>query len=321
MSEGANSDMPIRVIIVTGFLGGGKTSFLRHLLPVCGEVGLRPALIINEVGAVDVDGELLADLHLEQVKLVGGCVCCTLQAQLKETLFDVVEQQRGDCIIIECSGLSNPVDVLNVLTIPALISRVVVSHLVCLVDATRMEKIVHTIELAKTQIATADLVLVNKADQVDAGRRAALQRVATGLAPQAAVQWTTYGNPGADLLRQLLTDPAPVKTWEQAAAATPRHDHPHTHSLPASFCTLALPLPARLSRAQLQQLLQALPANVIRAKGFARLDDGAWQVLHRVYDAIDIAPYAAEMPSCGAVLVCIGQHLEAAAIQRIIALT
>ena len=73
--------MPIPVIIVTGFLGCGKTSFLRHLLPRCGVAGLRPALIINEVGDVDVDGELLADLQAEQARLVGGCVCCTLQSQ------------------------------------------------------------------------------------------------------------------------------------------------------------------------------------------------------------------------------------------------
>lgn len=331
--------MPIPVIIVTGFLGCGKTSFLRHLLPMCGEAGLRPALIINEVGDVDVDGELLADLHMEQVKLVGGCVCCTLQSQLKETVFEVLEQERGDCLIIECSGLSNPVDVLHVLTIPALLSRVVVSQLICLVDATRIGSILRAVDLTKMQIATANLVLLNKSDQVAIGMHEEVQRVIDALAPHAETCWTTYGDPGGERLCSILTDPTPVRTWEKAnGTPTPHshnhrpnhdadahhdhghahgHSHAHTHALPASFCTMAFPLPSDATQGAVSQCLQHLPANVIRAKGFAWVDD-VWHVLHKVYDTVDITPYSGGTPSCGAVLVCIGQHLEEDAIRQVI---
>ena len=306
--------MPIPVLIVTGFLGSGKTSFLRRLLPACGAAGLRPALIINEVGDVDVDGELLADLHAEQVKLVGGCVCCTLQARLKDTLFEVLEQERGDLVIIECSGLSNPVDVLHILTIPALLPRVAVTHLVCLVDVNRLAALLRATELAKTQIATADLVLLNKADRLAAGMEEEIERAVAALAPAAARQWTTYGDPGSERLRDLLTGPVPVRAWPLEHEHEHEHERGHTHALPASFCTVAVPLPAGLTLERVQGLLRDLPANVIRAKGFA-LVDGEWQTMHRVYDTVDIVPFG-DAPSCGAVLVCIGQHLNETAIRE-----
>ncbi|HEY3416470.1 MAG TPA: GTP-binding protein, partial [Armatimonadota bacterium] len=177
--------MSVPVIIISGFLGCGKTSFLRHLLPLCGEAGLRPALIINEVGDVDVDGELLADLQAAQSLLVGGCVCCTLQAQLATTVQDVLDRQAGDLIIIECSGLSNPLDVVGVLSTPMLLSRVAVSHVICLLDARRGPILLKAAELARAQVATADVLIFNKADTIAEAERPGVEATVAALAPAA----------------------------------------------------------------------------------------------------------------------------------------
>ncbi|MHB9134775.1 MAG: CobW family GTP-binding protein [Armatimonadota bacterium] len=300
--------MAIPVVIVTGFLGCGKTSFLRHLLPLCGEAGLRPALIINEVGDVDIDGELLDDLNAEQARLVGGCVCCTLQAQLSSTLYEVLERKAFNIIIIECSGLSNPLDVLSVLSAPALLREIAVSHIICLLDAGRADKVLKVAELAKTQVTSADLLILNKEDKVPPERRSEVEALVDGLAPHAMKRWAAYGDIGAASLRALLTDPAPMRC-SCSCEHDHSHDHTHHHHLPASFCTVALALPEGVGQEALTTLLNTLPDSVIRAKGFAHVAGEGWHTLHKVYDSIDITPYTA-VPTVGAVLICIGQHLD-----------
>ncbi len=300
--------MNLPVLVVSGFLGCGKTSFLSNLLPLCAEAGVKPALVINEVGDTDIDGELLAELHTEQVKLVGGCVCCTLQAQLAQTIYDILDKAENDIIIIECSGLSNPIDVVSVLTTPALITRVGVSHVVCLVDSPRADKILKVAELAKSQVAYSDLIVLNKMDKVVETDRTIVEFRIREIASETELLWAAYGDIGHDRLLQLLND----KPSEHGCSCGHDHSHKrgHSHSLPASFCTTAVHLPECVERENLLKMLSSLPDNVIRAKGFAYSDDIGWQVLHKVYDSIDITPLSGPAPNAGAVLICIGQHLN-----------
>jgi G3E family GTPase len=317
--------MPIPVLIITGFLGTGKTSLLSRLLPLCGEAGVRPALIINEVGDVDVDGHLLAEFHAEQARLVGGCVCCTLQAQLAATLDDLLARDAGDVIIIECSGMSDPYDVISLLSMPALLSRLVVAHVLCLLDASRVEKMLSgLIELARAQARAADVLVLNKTDRLDADRREDVYALARAVNPHAQIHWAAGGDPGRAALLRLLTGPLPTRDHHDGGHGCPHcahddhHHQAHTHALPASFCTVALPLPASMTRPALDALLAALPDNVIRAKGFALLADEGWHVLQKVYDATDIYPYGNNAPSTGPMLICIGQHLQADALMALL---
>ena len=300
--------MSVPVLIVSGFLGCGKTSFLSKLLPLCSEAGVKPALVINEVGDTDIDGELLAELHTEQVKLVGGCVCCTLQAQLAQTIYDILDRAENDIIIIECSGLSNPIDVVSVLTTPALITKVGVSHVVCLVDSPRADKILRVAELAKSQVAYSDLILMNKMDKVNQAEREIVEFRVREISPETELLWAAYGDIGHDRLLQLLKD----KPSEHGCSCGHGHNHEygHSHSLPASFCTTAVHLPESVRLEHLMNMLSALPDNVIRAKGFAYTDGIGWQVLHKVYDSVDITPLSGPAPNAGAILICIGQHLK-----------
>ena len=76
-----------------------------------------------------------------------------------------------------------------------------------------------------------------------------------------------------------------------------------------------MPLPANVPRAAMERLLDAMPEAVIRAKGFAHLDGEGWHVMHRVYDAWDITPFIGNSPANGALLVCIGQHLDQSVLE------
>lgn len=306
--------MAIPVIIVSGFLGCGKTTFLRNLLPMCGELGLKPALIINEVGDVDVDGHLLADLHAEQVRLIGGCVCCTLQSQLADTVYDVLERRSVDLIIIECSGLSNPMDVVNALSAPAMVKDIAVSHIICLLDAARAERVLVT-ELAKAQVESANVLVLNKADTISVDDRGKIESTLGELSAHAARHWASYGDIGKENMRAILTSNA---SSHCACGCDHNHHHEHSHSLPNSFCTVALALPEIIEHSAMESVMASLPKNVIRVKGFANIDTRGWHVLHRVYDAINISPMPGPAPGTGAVLICIGQHLCADEINAIV---
>lgn len=301
--------MSIPVIVVTGFLGCGKTSFLRNLLPLCGEADLRPALIINEVGDIDVDGELLADLHAEQVRLVGGCICCTLQSRLTETIYNVLENKSSDVIIIECSGLSNPLDVVSALSTPALVREIAVSHIVCLLDSRRAERILGAIELAKSQVASSDIIILNKSDLANESLRAQAESLARELSPQGVIRHASYGDISRDSLIRLLTDSAQSLCQHGCNCNEPDHHHGHSHTLPASFCTTALELPPSAEMGAMQAFLESLPDSVIRAKGFADLAGTGWHILQKVYESVSITPLSGPAPKSGAILICIGQRL------------
>jgi G3E family GTPase len=239
---------------------------------------------------------------------------------LAEALYAIVDEQTYDLIILECSGLSNPLDVISVLSAPALVSKLGVSHCLCVVDAAHAEKMLQAAELAKAQVATADILLINKEDRLEPHKRETVSALLRTHAPRATVHWTTFGDLDEETCRALLTDPAP--THQVCACGHHHHAHEdhhqaHTHTLPASFYTVAVPLPELPNRACAESLLRALPAPVIRAKGFIHLTDGGWHVLHRVYDTIDVIPYAAA-PSTGSLLICIGQHLEAETICTVV---
>ena len=317
--------MSLPVIVLSGFLGAGKTSLLRHLLPLCGEVGLRPALVINEVGDVDIDGQLLADLHAEQTRLVGGCVCCTLQSQLATTIDGLVEEVVSDVILIECSGMSNPLDVVSVLSMPGLIRKIAVSHVVCVLDAARASKILPNVELARVQVEMASTLVLNKRDRLAMEEREPMLAIARQSNPHADCHWAEQGNPGREVLLKWLTTPAPTCQLcgdcgyqHEGQAHTETHEHHHAFALPESFCTVAVPLPDPISPCALEDILQSLPEGVIRAKGFARLPEGDWHVLHKVFESIDIYPYRNAAPSTGAILICIGSHLDARVIHELV---
>ena len=224
-----------------------------------------------------------------------------------------------DVIIIECSGLSNPLDVLSALSAPALLREIAVSHLVCLLDSPRIEKVLKVVELARVQAASADVLILNKLDRLDPTHREATHAFIDGVNVPATRHWASYGDIGEAALDALLAPlpPARCRSGEQYDHAHD-HQHAHAHALPSSFCTAAFPLPDMVARPALEALLHTLPAQVIRAKGFALLAEEGWHTFHRVYDAADITPLFGTVPSIGAVLVCIGQHLEADSLRTMV---
>lgn len=159
----------VPLIVVTGFLGAGKTTLIRQLLTT--PEGADTLVIVNEFGEIGIDDALLKTGGDATVLLGNGCLCCTLRSDLQRTLIDVLaERARGELppfqqIILETSGLADPVPILQTLTADrGLASQIHLQAVVTVIDAVLGARTLRNAAEARRQIAVADRIIVTKVD-------------------------------------------------------------------------------------------------------------------------------------------------------------
>jgi len=156
----------MRILIVSGMLGSGKTSAILGITDKLADKGNRIAIIENEIGSVGIDGELLERSGLKVKELKGGCVCCTLKTGMIDTLRAIEAHIRPDIAIIEPTGIADPNQVISAMDgVTGLNIESIFT--IIMVDAERILKIKHMFERPlRNQLSVADLVLMNKVDTV-----------------------------------------------------------------------------------------------------------------------------------------------------------
>lgn len=165
--------LPVPVTVVSGFLGSGKTTLVNRILAE--EHGLAIAVIVNDIGAVDIDAALMSQFGNDVVSLRNGCVCCSMQGDLIAQVARLVDTQRIDHIVIEASGISEPGNIVRGLRYPQLRGKAFDSAVVTVIDAELFPELKGNARyLAGEQLAAADVVLLNKADLVSSQRLAAV---------------------------------------------------------------------------------------------------------------------------------------------------
>ncbi len=177
----------MRLLLVTGFLGSGKTTLILTLARRATEAGLRVAVVVNEVGEVGIDGSVLRMGDLEVTEITAGCICCQIGVDLVRTLRGLADGFRPHLVIVEASGIATPGGVLDTLRSYPVES---VTQIVTLtvVDATRFAALHDVLTpLIESQIAGADVLVVTKRDQADAAEIEAAVNTAGGLAPTVPV--------------------------------------------------------------------------------------------------------------------------------------
>ena len=175
--------MRIKVNLITGFLGVGKTTAVRHLLAGHPD-NQRWAVIVNEFGEIGVDGALLADEDVTVQEVAGGCLCCVSAPAFTTGLNRVIRRQRPDRILIEPSGLGHPAQVLSTLNGPLYRDVLDVHATVCLLDARHLSSPRHLEHPNfQDQIHLADLLIANKNDLYTDADRAAFEAFLTELRP------------------------------------------------------------------------------------------------------------------------------------------
>ena len=176
----------MNVLCIAGFLGSGKTTVLLEVAQAMTEDGLKLAIIENEIGEVGIDGGYVREQGLPVQELFGGCICCTLQSGLVETLLVVESRYAPDWVIIEPTGLAAPGDILG--TVVDHCPSVDTIRVLTLVDAARWPMLLEIVEpLVTAQIQTADILAVNKVDTVGEDELAAVLASVHALAPKASI--------------------------------------------------------------------------------------------------------------------------------------
>src|SRR6516225_1331696 len=165
--------MPVPILLVTGFLGAGKTTVVNHILAHAD--GRRIAAVVNDFGAINIDAELIAGASDGVVSLANGCICCTLEGDLLRTLATLLRRApRPEVIVIETSGIADPADIVRNLMDPIIFREAPLETVLCVVDATLpVGKLDDA--LLKSQLRAADVVALSKVDLVDEVARATLR--------------------------------------------------------------------------------------------------------------------------------------------------
>lgn len=158
------------VTIITGFLGSGKTTLLNHIL--CNQQGLRTAVLVNEFGEIGIDNDLLITTDTSgddtMVELSNGCICCTINNDLMEAVYKVLERQdRIDYLVVETTGLADPLPIALTFLGTELRDMTRLDSIVTVVDAENYSLDLFNSQAAYNQIAYGDILLLNKADLVD----------------------------------------------------------------------------------------------------------------------------------------------------------
>ena len=318
------------VHLLTGFLGGGKTTILRHLLSQPGFRRERTAVVVNDFGEVNVDAALLSEAAAKTARLAelsAGCVCCTSSPQLGQTLLQLADDPGLDQVWLEASGMAETDDLLDRLTDPRLVARIEVGRIVHVLDASSYPGWWTNRALAREQLRWATLLIVNK---IDRAKPKALEKIDEDIARfnRTAIR--------IDAVRGAVTlpDTLPVFRRPDAAKATGGmqhlcgcgHDHSHEPDHPHlkapvqghPGATLFLPLPAPVARQRLDTLLATAPGEVYRAKGFLAFTDAPDEtcLFQKAGDQAETLVWKAgkiEVPNRG--LVLLGREIDAPAME------
>src|SRR5713101_8323019 len=183
----------IPVHLISGFLGSGKTTLLRRLLDHCLATGRKPAVMMNEYGEVNIDGELLRGQGYAVREMTNGCICCTIGGTLGLALQEVAAC-KPDVIFIEATGLADPVELIDQTTKEEVLPLVRLASLIAVLDPVNFARLAEeTHSGIRQQTELADFVVLNKRDLADAQTLATLVAQIQSINPRAEIVLTERG--------------------------------------------------------------------------------------------------------------------------------
>jgi len=335
------------VTVVTGFLGSGKTTLIRHLMQ--NPQGKRLAVVVNEFGDVGVDGEILKGCAIPEcpaeniMELANGCICCTVADDFIPTIEALMAlDPRPDHILIETSGLALPKPLLKAFDWPDIRSRITVDGVIALADAEAVaagrfapdvaavdaqraadDSLDHETPLSEVfedQISCADIILLTKPDLAGPDGIARAKEVITAEAPRPL--------PVVEVAEGAV-DPRVILGLGAAAeddmdARPSHHDTPHDHDH-EDFDSVAISIPELADPADLVARIEHLARtrNILRVKGYAAVAGKPMRLLvqavgSRVRHQYD-RPWKPDEARQGK-LVVIAEHddIDAAAIHAVL---
>lgn len=269
-----------KLFLITGFLGAGKTTFLRHFLNFF--QGEKIRMIVNEFGAVGIDGDLLAGLggHLQEIS--GGSVFCACRLDQFEKAL--LQCGQDETILVEASGLSDPTGVRRLFSQTERFPHIQYMGSVCLVDALRFPKVYATSRTCVRQLAASDVVVLNKVDRATAEQLNHTRELIRGQRPDIPVIETSYGSISEDFL-QVLT----------SAQGGDRQPMPLVADL--SNKKITIHISPDITAYDLEMLIRMFAEESYRIKGFLMTKDAGLVLADCVGNVVSVTPTQVQPPS------------------------
>jgi G3E family GTPase len=273
----------IPVSIITGFLGSGKTTLINHLLkrPEMNRV----AVIVNELGEIGVDNELVQVSSEQMMLLNNGCLCCVLRGDLQETLRELFVKRRNgqvidfDRVVIETTGLADPAPVMQTLiTDTLLLEQYRLDCVVTLVDAVNAPGQLNQFSEPVKQVALADRLVVTKSDLIAGKQLAALSERLNEINPTAPLRVAINGEIELAFLVDvgLRSSRARLEEVERWLGAEEGEEHGHGHRHDETVQTFVLRFEQPMPWTTFTQCLEVLTAlrgpDLLRVKGLVNVE-------------------------------------------------
>ncbi|MBM3379307.1 MAG: GTP-binding protein [Betaproteobacteria bacterium] len=314
--------MQTPLVILTGFLGAGKTSFLQRCLPRL-DSSVRPHVILNDYRNARVDAERLATLDAVVTPLNGDCVCCGSREELLAVLLDL-QPGTGDAVVLEANGTTDSEELISMLMLDRRLGAFARPTQVGVVDALRWQRRDWHNALEEDQVATASHLWLNWTERAGAARSAEVEAAALIVNPYAErITPESFAASLSTMVRTMAEAPArrlPLAHAPETPADHAHHehaDHEHQHH----FASLEVPSPPLVDREVLASMVAALPPEVVRAKGLVQFRDAPGE--HYVWSAMRGDPTLfhdrVPTPRLAPLALFIGARLPAERLRHLVA--
>lgn len=258
--ENVHLPTPIPLLILTGYLGAGKTSTLNHLLGLPSIRRRNPTLIINEFGTIGIDGQKVASGAWTKFEINRGSIfCICIKTDFVKTLTTIAEDLKPGLVIIEATGVADPCDIEQFLEVPTLAGRFRVEASVCVVDAAGFTRIAAFLQAARRQVLWSDGLAINKTDLVTATDLVVLHKVLASLNPRVPQVEVTHGCIPDEFLRSLTHERRPAVAVDRP---------------PDELVSVSLQTDRAANRDAFMDAIRGLGERLLRLKGTVQFPEG-----------------------------------------------
>lgn len=306
------NDSIVPIYLLSGFLGSGKTTLLTGLLDNWKARGLKTAVIMNELGDINLDGQMVGD-DVPMSEMLSGCICCTIRSDLSLEIKTLIDEHKPDVIVIESTGAANPMEIMDGVTEAALYCKIELKAVITVVDGPELLQRNRsgkgkTFKLMREQIKCATKLLLNKIDKLEPDELVEAQqllREMNAVAPMIPTirckvdDWAALEGTAEDVI---LTSSGQIE-----------HDHDHDgghHHTHEHVMVMTHYMNGAVDSEKFEAFLKQLPDHVYRAKGIVSFSDTAsrflFQYAYRETDFIRITPQG----DVNDVAVFIGEHFS-----------
>ena len=255
-------------MLITGFLGAGKTTLIRHLLGAGFNAEARVAVIVNEVGEIGIDGSVIDrqdGQDVDVMELTSGCICCTIKTDFFKAVQEIHKTINPSHLMVEATGIAQPGDMFDILCQEPVSEFSRLKSVITVVDAGFFEAREVLGTFYDNQIKCADIIILNKTDQVDNSRREEIKTVLSELNAESHILFAQHCAVDTDTLLGL-----PAR--QQARSPADPFSHQHEQG---GFSSFTFEDRRMMDKQKLDRFLESLPPNLFRCKGWVRLAEGS----------------------------------------------